>query len=338
GALDPAVELVDLRVDPPFRRGGPAKLWRLLGQVQPQVVHGFTNVGCYFAVPLARLRGVPATVATMGNAVDDPLLSRAEWRLASVPLHMAHAVTGNSREVVESARRILKLPASRLHHIPNYVDPERLPYQDAGLRAEVRAELGRLGLPSDAWLVGTVGRLTAQKDPETFLHAAAGAPSEVAGRPVHWLWVGEGDLREATAALATQLDIGSRVHLLGNRDDVPRLLQGLDLFVLSSSYEGMPNVVLEALGAGLPVVSTEVAGSDVLVLPGRTGWRVPTGDAAALAVAVAEALGQPEQLRRYGQQGHQLVRCEFARDVVVPRYFALYNQLLSARSRGAGDL
>lgn len=327
-ALDPACELVDLATPPPFRRGGPGQLWRLLGRLWPDVVHGFTNVGCYFAVPLARLRGVPATVATMGNAVDDPLLSRMEWRLAGLPLHFAHAVTGNSREVVDSARRILHLPVAHLHHIPNYVDLERFPYHDAELRAAVRAELAGRGVPVDAWLLGTVGRLVAQKDPETFLRCAAAVPAQIGGRPVHWVWAGDGNQRPAVEGAMAGHGLKDRMHLLGNRNDIPRLLQGLDLFVLSSAYEGMPNAVLEALAVGLPVVSTRVAGTDVLVREGATGWLVDIGDAPALAAAVREALADPDRLAHHGRQARRLVQHGYTREAVVPHYFELYDQLL----------
>ena len=93
-----------------------------------------------------------------------------------------------------------------------------------------------------------------------------------------------------------------RVHWLGPRDDIPGLLKTANVLVLASLWEGMPNVVLEAMAAGRPVIGTAVEGTEDLVIPGQTGWLVPPHDADALYLALIDAANSPERCGRYGRQ------------------------------------
>ena len=113
--------------------------------------------------------------------------------------------------------------------------------------------LRRLGLPADARVVGTVGRVDYQKAPEHFVDALAGQPEDVYG-----VWVGAGPLADRMLARVRQRGLTDRFRWLGHRDDVPELLPGFDVFALASRYEGVPCVLVEAAAAGMPVVATAV--------------------------------------------------------------------------------
>src|SRR5262249_10545808 len=118
------------------------------------------------------------------------------------------------------------------------------------------------------------------------------------------------------------------VHWLGHRDDIPNVLKSADVLVQSSLWEGMPNSVLEAMAAGLAVVSTTVEGTEDLVVPGKTGWLTPANDASALYRALLEALESPERLKLYGRAGQMRVKQEFSLETTVAAYECLWAAVL----------
>ena len=142
-----------------------------------------------------------------------------------------------------------------------------------------------LGIPDDAHLALYVGRLDLQKGLPDLLDAAERV---IAQRP-DWHLALAGDGPSATwllAQLAERPRLRENVHWLGRRDDIPGLLKSADVLVHASLWEGMPNAVLEAMAARLPVIGTAVEGTEDLVVPGQTGWLVPPHDEAALSHAL----------------------------------------------------
>jgi glycosyltransferase involved in cell wall biosynthesis len=133
-----------------------------------------------------------------------------------------------------------------------------------------------------------------------------------------------GEYRNALERQADGLGLGDRVRFLGRRDDVPALLAAADVLVLPSSIEGLPLVVLEAMAAGVPVVATSVGGTPEAVVDGETGLLVPPGDVHALARALGELLGDPEQARRLGEAGRRRAREHFGADAAARRILGLY--------------
>lgn len=215
------------------------------------------------------------------------------------------------------------------------LDPERLIVIPNGLSAETLAaidqaspaDLAELGLPRGIPMALFVGRLEPQKGVRCLLDSAR---ILLANRP-DWHMVLIGDGRERTALEAVRASdplLASRVHLLGRRGDVPRWLRAARFLVLPSLWEGMPNVVLEAMAAQLPVVGTDVEGTRDLVLPGSTGWLVPPGDPRRLAIALEEAAADPERRGRYGQAARDRVENHYALSAVVEAYDRLWSRLL----------
>jgi starch synthase (maltosyl-transferring) len=204
--------------------------------------------------------------------------------------------------------------------IPNGIDPTVF---------DQAAPLARtlLGVPPGAHLAVSIGRLDVQKGLADLLDAAEWV---IARRPDwHLVLVGDGPERGwLLARLAARPALTERVHWLGRRDDVPALLAAADLLVLSSLWEGMPNVVLEAMAARRPVVATAVEGSEDLVTPGQTGWLVPPRDPAALGQALLEAALDPVRCRRFGVAGRARVEADFALNRMVMSYQCLWAGLL----------
>lgn len=222
-----------------------------------------------------------------------------------------------SEGVRRHVARALALPLDdpRLHVIPNSVDPARFDVPPANLRQE-------LGCPPDGpeFVVAFVGRLAPQKGWPELLDAWKSTP-----RVMRLAIVGDGPDRDDLARrVADDPDLRARVRWLGRRDDVPALLRAADALVLPSRWEGMPNVALEAMAAGLPVVATEVEGIPELVVPGETGWIVPPRDPRALAEALRELESDRRRAERLGAAGRARVERRFSPAAMVAAYERLW--------------
>ena len=179
----------------------------------------------------------------------------------------------------------------------------------------------------DRPILVTVGRLKAPKDYLTLVRSLALLRPGSADA----LIVGEGPDRSELEAEIRQLGIGERVHLLGERRDVPELLADADVFVLSSASEGMPVSVLEAMAAGLPVVGSRVGGVPELVVDGETGLLVEPGDPDELAAAIGRLLADRELRRRLGDAGRERAQRHFGLDSFRRAHVELYSRELARR-------
>ncbi|MCC6794159.1 MAG: glycosyltransferase [Candidatus Hydrogenedentes bacterium] len=184
-----------------------------------------------------------------------------------------------------------------------------------------------IGIPEGVPLAGNVAALVGHKDHATLLDAV---PAILRDVPEFRLVIaGEGPLRQQIEAQIERLEIGKSVKLLGQRSDVPRLLRALDLFVMSSSEEGLGTSVLDAMACGVPVVATDAGGIPEMVRDGETGFLVPLKNPSALANAVVRAM-QNENLRNgLAQNATVLVNEEFTADSMVRENVGVYEELLS---------
>jgi glycosyltransferase involved in cell wall biosynthesis len=269
-------------------------LSRLLHRVlafRPDVVHGYLIGGSLFGAIAGRVCGVPAVVAAKRSldAFETPR-QRAIHRLA---LRLSTHVTAVSDAVAASVHA-LGVPRERITVIPNGVDTARFAPAPAAPPAAAGAREP---------LIGSVGCLAIRKDYGTLLEALA----LVAGRGAGFrtLLVGDGPERAALESRSRSLGLGGRVCFAGERADVERLLPTMDVFVLSSREEGIPNALLEAMAAGRPVIATAVGGTPEVVRAGETGWLVPPGAPEPLAVAIEEALAHPAEAARRGAAGRR---------------------------------
>ena len=208
--------------------------------------------------------------------------------------------------------------------VPNGIDLTRF-QPEPRLRDEVLRELG---LPESAFVVGTVGRLAPEKAQGVLLEAAQQLLRRPAERPLYVVLVGDGAERAALEKAAAPL--GERVRFLGARADVPRLLQGFDVFCLSSRTEGLPLVLPEAMATGLPVVSTAVGGIPSVVVEGVTGYLVPVGAPAALAEALGRLQRDTALGPRLGTAGRIRALQRYSLERMVDDYEAIYRRLLGA--------
>lgn len=322
----PELQVRGLSEQPDTLKRRYVELWRELRAFRSDVYHGVLGCGLYGAA-VARLAGVPAVFTSYGStwlpgqtiSARDRLKTRFLARFCDV----CHCKSGG---VVETYRDRYGLPPHKLVMVPNFLQVSRFPYRDAAVRADVRAELG---LAADAPVCITVARVDGLKGHDDLLHAAR----TVAGqRPdARFLIVGDGSYRPEAQRLVDELGLGEQVLLVGARRDVPRLLGGADLFVLPTLFEGMPNVLIEAMAAGLPAIMTPAGGVAELLLPGQTGWMVPFKDSETLGATLLDALSDPARLDAFGAAARQRAESCFDEPVVLAQLEALYEQVLAGR-------
>jgi glycosyltransferase involved in cell wall biosynthesis len=188
--------------------------------------------------------------------------------------------------------------------------------------------LSELDLPPDALLIGAVGRLWPQKRLKDLIWAAD--LLKCVRDDVHLLVIGDGPQRWRLQHYRDQVEIGDRVHFLGERSDVPRLLPHLSCLWLGSGYEGQSNAIMEAMSAGVPVVATDITGNRDLVVPGETGYLVPVGDRGEFARWTKVLLEDAALARRFGEAGRERMLKEFSIERMVQRHAELYAGLASA--------
>ena len=206
--------------------------------------------------------------------------------------------------------------------ICNGVDVKR--YETPVDKPSLRSQLG---LDPGARLITVVATLKEQKGHRYLVDAMASLAPSYPG--LHVLFVGDGDLRAPLQAQVESLHLGDRVHFLGNRDDVPALLGGSDMFVLPSLWEGLPMALLEAMAAGLPIVATEVSGTVQVMTSGETGILVPPGDVPALVKAVAEIIADSARAQAMGAAAKRRVEAGFSASRQAKEHVALYRRILN---------
>lgn len=297
------------------------RTWRALRRIRPDVYSGVGPLSGFIGSVAARLAGVPLVVNALNTTpsyVPRTAAAPARWCF-----RFAHLGTANSTGSLRYHVDRWGFPERKLVVIPNFVRTAETPCREPVARAAVRSELG---LRDDSAAVVAVGRLERYKGHHVLLEAFARLAPDRSSAQL--FLAGDGPCREGLESQARSLGIAERTRFLGSRSDVPRLLQGMDLFVLPSLVEGMPNALLEAMAAGLAAVATRVSGSEDLVVPGETGWLVPPGEPEPLAAALAEALADPDRCAAMGAAARRRAEVEFDETVIVPRYLDLYAERL----------
>jgi glycosyltransferase involved in cell wall biosynthesis len=200
-------------------------------------------------------------------------------------------------------------------------------------RERAKAARRALGIPADAPLVGSIARLNEQKGHRYLVEAAAAL---LAQRPdARVVIAGDGDLAPALREQARALGIADKVVFPGHREDVPDLLGAIDVFCISSIYEGTPLTLFEAMAAAKTIVSTAVDGCREVLEPGVTGLLVPPRDPAALAQSLLRVVADTAFAGTLAQNAHHASR-RYDVDECVRRMEALYDEVLQARGRQGG--
>jgi glycosyltransferase involved in cell wall biosynthesis len=301
---------------------------RMLGQIRPDVVHvnlPFPTLARGELIGCA-LRGVP-TVATFHLAPDgvEAGRSRRIYPLLHARSQAWVTVSEHDRDVIADLYGIAR---EELIVIRNGVPPLVTEEPSEAERAEVRRELG---LPESSLIALSVGRLSKQKGHEQLIRIAREAVTELP--QVHFVIAGEGELHEDLEAQIRKQGVEKSVHLLGQRDDVDRLLRSADVFLLPSLYEGFPFALLEAAAHGLPIVSADVGGASEIVSHKQSGLLHAPGETEELRQWLRFVLQNPAEARALGERARQGVGRFSEAEMIRSTLALLETQALRRRSR-----
>lgn len=304
------------------------ELRRTVQRFQPDIVHTHSSKAGVLGRLAARLERVPVIVHSIhgwgfGRHQPAPVrlaLVTAERLVAPVTT----AFIAVSMENLEQGVRLGLYSRDRARVIRSGIALDQFRTRSGGDRT--RRELG---IPESAPLVLQVSCFKPQKAPLRFISVAASlAP---AFPDAHFVLVGDGELRGELERARVSAGLEGRLHLPGWRRDVPALLDAATVVTLTSRFEGLPRVVVEALAAGKTVVAMAVEGVREVLHDGVNGFTVAEGDVVAMAQRVATVLGEPGLRARMEQRAPQGLE-EFDRDLMVSQQEQLYEELARARS------
>ena len=332
---------VDVRILPELGRSirlvgdlvALVQLTTLLRRLRPTVVHTLSSKAGILGRWAAWMAGVPIIVHTIHGYGITPAQPRWLQRL----LIMIERFTGwiTTHWIAVSQADIRKgrswgLFRDNVVLVRPGIDPQ--PFQravDRGERDRIRKEFGA---QATTRLVGSVACLKPQKAPEDFI---AVAQRVIAAFPdVRFVLVGDGELRAKVESLIARYGIQDRVYLAGWRRDVPAIMHGLDAFLLTSHWEGLPRVLLEARAVGVPVVATNVGGADEVVVDQAVGDLRQAGDIEGLAAAVIRRLSATMESSDVCRVKPPRLPHEFHIDETVRQYEQVYEQLLTGHRTG----
>lgn len=301
------------------------RLYSLLGEIKPEVVHTHLDGLWYGMLPTAA-HHVPVRLHTVHNLAHREgsratrLIHIGAFRMGFRPVAIAERV----RESIVEEYGIE--PAGM---IPNGIDVERfISDKQCGSRWRRKEKLAE-----ERFIICTAGRILPQKDHETLMRAFSHAFSEIdeamlliAGRKT--------PLADSLASLAVALGVDEKVRFLGDRSDIPDMFAACDAFVLSSVYEGHPLALMEAMSAGLPCIATRVGGVPEVIDDGNDGMIVPPSDVAALAERLSTLYADVELQKKLGRMAAKRAQVDFSAGKMADRYAALYQQLSGSKRPG----
>lgn len=339
GEVGPSIEalkipVVALNMNPGLPN--PLKVMTLISHlrtIRPNLVQTWMYHADLLGALAARLAGCRTVVWGLRNSnLDERLTKRTTLMVVKacaflsswLPSQILSCSTRASEVHAEAGYR-----ADKIQVIPNGFDLARF-QPDAGARLAVRAELG---LALETRLVGLIARYDVQKNHAGFIEAAAMIRREMPN--IHFILAG-GGIDDSNVALRNMIKanaLGDCMHMLGRRDDIPRLMAALDVLASSSIGEAFPNVLGEAMACGVPCVVTDVGDSTEII--GKSGRGVQTGDMQGLATHVVELLRlPPEKMSALGRLARARVETHYEIGRVTRLYESFYHRLIQRELKG----
>lgn len=291
---------------------------RAIGAHATEVLHTHNVVAHYQAILATRGLGIRRVINTRHGVGGNRALCRRNWLFRRAMAATYKVVSVSEATRLDGIHSGL-VPTEKSATVPNGI---RLAAFQTSSCAMHEHNLRMLNLPARAKVIGTVGRLSVLKDQVNLIRAFqqvhAAKPDTVL------LLIGDGELRELLEDCARHGGVLDHVYFLGDRNDVHALLQGLDLFVLSSISEGYSLALLEACAAGLPIIATDVGGNFEIIRDGDTGILVPAKDPDALATAMLTLLREPAHAKGLGDAARAWVESNGSLEAMASRYMQIY--------------
>lgn len=306
--------------------GSLSRLIRVLRTESPDVTQCNLFRGNVYGTIAAKLSGSIPTICVAHNIesymTDERLESKFARRAEAASSNLATIYVAVSRAVAAALNQHLNI--SRVKVIHNGIGPVAAVSCGATIRA-------KLGIPKTALVIGSVGRLHPQKGYSDLIHAASALSRTVQNLQV--LIVGEGAQRPFLEAECTRLGLSDRVTLLGFRTDVAEILPAVDIFAMTSYYEGLPIALLEAMRASLPCVVTDAGGMREAVLDGVTGYVVRPGDLGDLLSKLLILAIDAEMRLQMGIAAQNRFVQQFSASSMAKKYWNLYREIINTHRR-----
>jgi len=302
------------------RAGRTIQVASLLHSENIQIVHGWMFHTNPYAAVAGRLAGIPLRLGSMRENYEGVSGNKfVRWMgYRGLDILITNSATAAAQV------RALRLTRALVHVVPNGVN---IPPQVS--QAECSQLKSELGFSDAHLLIGSIGRMDRNKNHTMLLQAFAALTEKWPA--LRLIIIGDGPLKSQLTAMAEQLEVAQKVCLPGSIPLATRYLQAMEVCCLTSYTEGMPNVIMEAAAAGVPVVSTTCGGSVELVECGVTGFLVSPNDASGLSRRLDLLLADAEQRRSISQVGREKMRREFSVEVMITRMTQVYEEALVAR-------
>jgi glycosyltransferase involved in cell wall biosynthesis len=317
------IPVTDIGFSKPWKFIRLWRLWMKLKGERPIILHCWL----FHANLVGRLLGyclkVPVIITSRRNVV---LIGKFREQLKCLTRKMDDAIIA----VCDLARNAeiegTKVNPEKVITIYNGIDVNN--FEIIPFKAKMNSCFGG-GENPESIILGSVGRLCAQKG---FIFLINALDLLVEENPyIKLIIVGEGKMRSTIENHVQKLGLSENVQFLGYQNNILEILRSMDIFVLPSLWEGMPNAILEAMAAGLPVVATNVGGTPEVVVDGETGFLVPPRDPEALANAIQRLIDDPELRKKFGQAGRERVERHFTIQETVRKTEELYLRLLAEK-------
>lgn len=300
-----------------FREAG--RFLRFLRQNRVDVLQSFDLYANLFAVPLARLAGVPVV---LGCRRDEGVMrSKGHQKAELLSYRLATGVVANAEAIKEQLVRRDGLRPEKVWVIPNGLDLDRFHELEQAGPARRTGEV----------TVAVVANIRPEKGHRVFLDAVQRLVKPLPN--VRFLIVGGGINEEEVRAAVQRLGLSERVTMTGVVNPIPPLLKSIDIVVLPSlSNEGLPNSVMEGMAASLPIVATDTGGTRELVIDGHTGFLIPPGDGTVLADRIERLCRDAELRRKMGEAGRNHIVQHYTAERMARKFAALYEDLAPKRT------
>ncbi|MGE5270461.1 MAG: tetratricopeptide repeat protein, partial [Thiohalocapsa sp.] len=322
----------------PAQMIGPIACWLAeFRRRRPQVVHAWQDSTNLTAAVAALLAGVPRIVlCSRSIRPSNPRRTLRRYMQEAYQVladHPAVVLSNNSRAGADDHADWLGLDRSRIQVVYNGVDFDTL--EQTVDRAVTQQARDSLGIPADAPLLGGVFRMSEEKRPLLWVEVAAAVARQDAA--AHFVICGDGPMRSDMEQLAASLGIADRFHFAGTQPNIASWYKAMDVVMLTSRYEGLPNVPLEAQSLGVPIVAPDVGGMGETIWNGVTGWTVRDAGAAALAERVVFCFRDRAWTANAAQQAPVFVRERFGIEAMLRRNLEVYG-IPAEPSAGAASI
>lgn len=298
----------------------PLRLAGLIKKEKFNLVHTHNQAAWFYGAPAARIAGAKI-IHTNHTTADYHNYHARRWHLIEWMLSLVtQRITTVAKSVADYMIQREGISPAKIEVVYNGVKTEL--YEPDVDSSKKRKELA---LTVNNFVIGNVARLVSNKDHQTLINAFKIIAERIP--EARLVIAGDGPLKNELQDLAKGLGLQDKIKLLGNRRDVPELLKTFDIFALSSLREGFPVVLLEAMAAGRPVVSSDVDGNAELIINDETGLIVPPGQPQVMAEAIEKLFKNPEKTKSMGLNGKKRVKEFFSFEIMISRYERIYADL-----------